>query len=91
MHYYMQEDLATVIANLYLTSTYSSPLHGVIAPYDRRMSEIMNYVAERGIKRLVVSFDCLTTLHSNYDCSCFTADQAVHVVIHITQIWQHSM
>ena len=59
----MQEDLATVIANLYLTSTYSSPLHGVIAPYDRRMSEIMNYVAERGIKRLVVSFDCLIPQH----------------------------
>ena len=51
--------MATVIANLYRTYIFDKPLQGIIAPYDRRMSEIMNYVAERGIKRLVVSFDCL--------------------------------
>ena len=64
--------MATVIANLYRTYIFDKPLQGIIAPYDRRMSEIMNYVAERGIKRLVVSFDCLihNTLHSNCgDCS----------------------
>ena len=55
----MQEDMATVIANLYRTYIFDKPLQGIIAPYDRRMSEIMNYVAERGIKRLVVSFHCL--------------------------------
>ena len=51
--------MATVIANLYRTYIFDKPLQGIIAPYDQRMSEIMNYVAERGIKRLVVSFDCL--------------------------------
>ena len=86
--------MATVIANLYRTYIFDKPLQGIIAPYDRRMSEIMNYVAERGIKRLVVSFDCLQNVIDPQHCTqtvVTAAEQAVHAVIHITQIWQHSM
>lgn len=53
-YYLLQEDLPVMISELY--KPYRRPLHGIIGPEDPRLSEIINHVVGKDIKRLIVSF-----------------------------------
>ncbi|XP_019863258.1 PREDICTED: gamma-aminobutyric acid type B receptor subunit 2-like [Amphimedon queenslandica] len=51
-----KEDLPTMVRNLYYHYKAGNPLHGVIAPHDQKLSERINYVVGKNIKRLVMSY-----------------------------------